>query len=147
MFDTTLIRKKDVHMIKKLEQLAKEMRLLYVDDNYELCETYTEFFQEIFKEVDCAHNGYEGLQLFRQNEYDLVITDINMPRMNGFSLIREIQKIRPDQRVIVVSAYSEIAYLSNINACHVDYFLVKPVDTKDLMKKVYECLEDMMAHQ
>ena len=138
---------KDYDMIKRLEQLAKEMRLLYVDDNDELCETYTGFFREIFKEVDCARDGYEGLQLFRRNGYDLVITDINMPRMNGFSLIREIRKIRPDQPVIVVSAYSEIAYLSKINDCYVDYFLVKPVDTKNMIEEVYRCLEDMMAHQ
>ncbi len=134
-------------MIKKLEEIAREMRLLYVDDNYTLCETYAEFFREIFHEVDCAHNGFEGLQLFREKAYDLVITDINMPRMNGFSLIREMRRIKPDQPVIVVSAYSEVAYLSSINACNVDYFLVKPVDTKALMEKVYLCLEDMMAHQ
>lgn len=134
-------------MIKKLKQIAKEMRLLYVDDNYELCETYTEFFKEIFEEVDCACNGYDGLQLFREQKYDLVITDINMPRMNGFSLIKEIRKIKPDQPIIVISAYSEIAYLSKINTCHVDYFLVKPIETKDLMEKVYACLEEMMIHQ
>ena len=133
-------------MIKKLEQIAKQMRLLYVDDNMELCQTYAQFFEDIFAEVDCALDGYEALKLFRSREYDLVITDINMPRVNGFSLIREIRKIRPHQPIIVVSAYSEIAYLSKINECKVDYFLVKPVETKVLMKKVYECLEDMMAH-
>ena len=134
-------------MIKKLEQMAKQMRLLYVDDSYELCETYTAFFRDIFKEVDYALDGYEGLQLFRQKQYDLVITDVNMPRMNGFSLIKEIRKIKPDQPVIVVSAYSEIAYLSKINACDVNYFLVKPVDTKELIQKVYDCLEDIIVHQ
>ncbi len=133
-------------MIKKLEQMAREMRLLYVDDNKELCQTYTHFFQDIFEEVDCAMDGYEALKLFRSRAYDLVITDINMPRMNGFSLIKEIRKIRPDQPVIVVSAYSEIAYLSKISECRVDHFLVKPVDTKMLMEKVYMTIEKKLVH-
>ena len=133
-------------MIKKLEQIAKEMTLLYVDDSYELCTTYTDFFRDIFREVDCASDGYEALQAFRRRDYDLVITDINMPRMNGFSLIREIQKVKPQQPLIVVSAYSEIAYLSKINTCHVDYFLVKPVDTAEMIEKIYDCLERMKVH-
>lgn len=134
-------------MIVKLEQVAKEMRLLYVDDSPELCETYQNFFRDIFKEVDCAQDGYEGWKLFQQNHYDLVITDINMPRMNGFSLIRKIHEVEPEQPLIVVSAYSEIAYLSKINECHVDYFLVKPVDTKDLIAKVYESLKEVLVHR
>ncbi len=127
-------------MIKKLENIAKDMKMLYVDDNKELCETNLSFFKDIFKEADYALNGYEALKLYEKNGYDLVITDINMPRLNGFSLIKKIKKKNPHQIVIVVSAYSEIAHLSKINDCKIDYFLIKPVDTKELIEKIYECI-------
>ncbi len=127
-------------MIKKLESVAKHMNLLYVDDNQELCETNLSFFKDIFNEVDFALNGFDALKLYKKRSYDLVITDINMPRVNGFTLIKEIQKFRPEQAVIVVSAYSEIGYLSQLHDCQIEYFLIKPVDTKELMEKIYECI-------
>ncbi len=127
-------------MIKKLEKVAKDMRLLYVDDNQELCETNVSFFKDMFQEVDYALNGIDALKFYEKKSYDLVITDINMPRLNGLALIKEIQKSQPEQSIIVVSAYSEIAYLSQVNDCNIEYFLTKPVDTKEMMEMIYECL-------
>ncbi len=127
-------------MIKKLEKVAKDMRLLYVDDNQELCETNVSFFKDMFQEVDYALNGIDALKFYEKKSYDLVITDINMPRLNGLALIKEIQKYQPEQSIIVVSAYSEIAYLSQVNDCNIEYFLTKPVDTKEMMEMIYECL-------
>ncbi|RUM66828.1 MAG: hypothetical protein DSZ05_03715 [Sulfurospirillum sp.] len=136
-----------MHMIKKLEKIARQMHLLYVDDNRELCETYVSFFQDIFAHVAYANDGKEALNLYRKNRYDLVITDINMPHMNGFTFIKQMKMINPEQAVIVVSAYSEIAYLSKINQCDITQFLVKPVDTKELIEKVYSVLEDLLVHE
>ncbi len=127
-------------MIKKLEKVAKDMRLLYVDDNQELCETNVSFFKDMFQEVDYALNGIDALKFYEKKSYDLVITDINMPRLNGLALIKEIQKSQPEQSIIVVSAYSEIEYLSQVNDCNIEYFLTKPVDTKEMMEMIYECL-------
>jgi len=134
-------------MIKKLEKIARHMHLLYVDDNKALCETYVSFFQDIFQSVECAFDGEEALELYKKNRYELVITDINMPHMNGFTFIKEMKAINPDQAVIIVSAYSEIAYLSQLNQCAVSHFLVKPVDTKELMRKIYSALEDILVHE
>jgi len=134
-------------MIRKLERIARNMHLLYVDDNKELCETYVSFFQDIFQSVECAFDGKEALEHYRKKRYDLVIADINMPRMNGFTLIKTIKEINPDQAVIIVSAYSEIVYLSKLNQCDISHFLVKPVDTKELMEKVYMVLEDLLVHE
>ncbi len=134
-------------MIKKLEKIAKSMKMLYVDDNKELCKTNLAFFKDIFEEADYALDGREGLKLYERKKYDLVITDINMPRLNGFTLIKNIRKLNPDQIIIVVSAYSEIAYLSKINNCKIDYFLVKPVDTKELIDKIYECITEELVRE
>jgi YesN/AraC family two-component response regulator len=149
LFDSREIQVKEVEnkMIKKLEKIAKHMHLLYVDDNKALCDTYLSFFQDIFQSVDCALDGKEGLALYQNKKYDLVITDINMPRMNGFNFIKAMKKINPDQAVIIVSAYSEIAYLSKLNQCDIDHFLVKPVDTKELIEKIYLVIEDMCVHE
>jgi len=127
-------------MIKKLEKITNKMSLLYVDDNQELCDVNMVFFKDIFQNVDFALNGEEALALYDKKQYDLVITDINMPKLNGFSLIKEIYKNNPFQVVIVVSAYSEVEYLSQLNDLKVDYFLVKPVDTKKIIEKIYECV-------
>ena len=135
-----MITRQEAHMIKKLKDIARELSILYVDDNKELCKTNLSFFNDIFKEADYALNGYDAIKLYKKNSYDLVITDINMPRLNGFLLIKKIKKINPHQTVIIVSAYSEIEHLSKINHCNIDYFLTKPVDTKELIAKIYECI-------
>ena len=124
--------------IKILKEKTKDLTLLYVEDNEQLKNIKLEMFNEIFKKVVYAENGYEGLMKYQNESFDLVITDINMPVMDGLEMVEKIQKIDPSQVVIVLSAYAEIEYLTKLSKLNVFCFLTKPVDMKNILQKIYD---------
>ena len=131
--------------IKILKEKTKDLTLLYVEDNEQLKNIKLEMFNEIFKKVVYAENGYEGLMKYQEEHFDLVITDINMPVMDGLEMIEKIQKTDPCQSVIVLSAYAEIEYLTKLSKLNIYCFLTKPVDRKKLLLKIYESTTSQLA--
>ena len=131
--------------IKILKEQTKELTLLYVEDNEQLKNVKLEMFNEIFKKVVYAKNGYEGLMKYQNESFDLVITDINMPVMDGLEMVEKIQKVSPTQAVIVLSAYAEIEYLTKLSKLNIFCFLTKPIDMKKLLQKIYESTSSKIA--
>jgi YesN/AraC family two-component response regulator len=131
--------------IKELKEKTKSITLLYVEDNEQLKNIKLEMFNDIFQKVVYAKDGYEGLMKYQEESFDLIITDINMPGMNGLDMIEKIQKINPSQEVIVLSAYAEIEYLSKLSKLNIACFLTKPVDIKKLVTKISESCERSIA--
>jgi len=124
--------------IKELKEKTKSVTLLYVEDNEQLKNIKLEMFNDIFQKVVYAKDGYEGLIKYQEESFDLIITDINMPGMNGLDMIEKIQKINPSQEVIILSAYAEIEYLSKLSKLNISCFLTKPVDIKKMVTKISE---------
>ena len=69
------------------------MRILLVEDNLDLCASLSDYLESHLAVVDCAYNGNAGLELARQQEFDAIILDINLPGLNGIQLC---QKLRQD---------------------------------------------------
>ena len=82
--------------------------------------------------VSCAENGEEGLKYFLQEHYDLVLTDIRMPKMNGLQLLEKIREIDRDVTVIILSAYSDFGYAKTALQQKAGDYLLKPIDPKSL---------------
>lgn len=119
--------------LHKLQTLAKDMTILYVEDEHQLRDETTAFLKKFFTIVDSAKNGKDGLELYIQNQYDIIITDIKMPIMNGIEMIKEIRKINSKQLVIIISAFDFSDLLSSFLKEGVNKFLSKPVTSKNLI--------------
>jgi YesN/AraC family two-component response regulator len=89
----------------------RKITLLYVEDEPDLREVESAVYKKIFKTLLEAKNGLEALELFKQhqNEIDVIITDINMPKMDGLTLTKEIKKIS-NIPIIITSAHSDPKY-------------------------------------
>ncbi|MAE69080.1 MAG: hypothetical protein CME06_01280 [Gemmatimonadetes bacterium] len=83
-------------------------RILIVDDEDELREMLAETVRSLGHEVHTASDGDVGLRVYKQQQIDLVITDLKMPRMNGLTLLREVKLVRPDAVVLMITAYPTI---------------------------------------
>jgi len=81
--------------INELKEKVENLRVLYVEDECELHESVGNFLSKFFKNVDNAYNGQEGLNLFEKNTYDIVISDLLMPFLNGSDMIKTMQLQRP----------------------------------------------------
>jgi len=129
--------------IKELKDITKNLSLLYVEDNSCLSKIKTELFEDIFKLTVLAEDGDIGLEKYKQAHYDLVITDINLPKLNGLKMVEEIFKIDSKQSVVVISAYSEVEYLSKIQELNIKHFLTKPAKSKDILNAIYESVKSL----
>jgi len=131
-------------MIKRLYQLSKDLDVLFVEDDDELRSQMSGMFSELFKSVDTGENGKAGLQKYMDRidaihkPYDLVITDINMPEMNGIEMIHAVYECNPLQPIVVVSAHNESEYLMELLHVGINSFLIKPVRHQELTTTLYK---------
>ena len=131
-------------MTKELYAISKELTVLFVEDDEQLRHQMEGMFKELFKEVTTAENGHIGLQRYTQRRekgprpYDIVITDINMPVMNGIEMIHAIYEQVPPQAIIVVSAHNESDYLVELLHVGINSFLIKPIKHEQLINTLYK---------
>ena len=95
---------------------------------------------------DTAEDGEQALELWRKNRYELVITDLKMPLLDGLGLIRELARIKAECEVIIVSAYGEFAYAQTAMQYGVKYYLLKPVDEEVLCGFLGRIAEELSDH-
>ncbi len=112
-----------------LKETAPLMSLLYVEDDAEIRENLGRLLSRLFKETVTAENGREALELYKQRKFDLVLTDINMPVMDGLEFIREVRKLDGVQPIMVSSArHDDSGLLLDLVNCSVSGFMPKPFD-------------------
>lgn len=89
--------------------------ILLVDDNRDGLLVRSSLLQELGYQVQTARNGEEGLKLFEASNFDVVVTDYKMPRMNGVELIQRIRKVKPEARIILLSGFVDPLGLTEEN--------------------------------
>ncbi|MEA2018357.1 MAG: response regulator [Campylobacterota bacterium] len=87
--------------------------------------------------MDTASNGEEGLELYKKNSYDLVITDILMPKMDGIEMSKEIKEINQYQNILIISAYSDTKDFVTSIKLGIDGYIIKPIDYEQLNLTLY----------
>lgn len=120
--------------------ITSSLRILYVEDDVILRENTITLLRDIFGEIHEASDGKEALMIYKKQKdsYDIVITDLNMPQMNGMDLIKNIQVINPKQPIIVVSAHNETEYFLESIRNNVNGYILKPIDFNQLMETIYK---------
>ncbi len=121
------------------------MHVLYVEDDLTLREELSIFLADIFKSVDLAKNGQEGLEKLAQYQYDIVITDVKMPVMDGVEMIAKMNELYPNQAILVTSAHNEIGNLCKLINLGVEDFLSKPLvgeQTFNVLLRVVKCINE-----
>ena len=127
--------------INKILEYSKNMNLLYVEDNAENRESTSNVLSIIFANIIIAVDGQDGLNKFKENNIDLIITDINMPNLNGIEMIKEIKKIDRNCDFIFLSANDDRKILLECIPLQANGFLVKPLDFEELISLIEEIIE------
>ncbi len=117
----------------------KEIKLLCVEDESGVAEWLLRHFSKIIPTVFVAKDGLDGFEIFKNEQPDIVITDIMMPSMNGLELSRRIKEAAPKTKIIVVTAYGSSEYLMEAIEIGVDRFLTKPLSLEKLDKSFFSC--------
>ena len=125
------------NIIEKIaSEYAKDMAVLVVDDDEVTIDIYKEVFENMFDHVDTACDGEEAYTKWSsgKRKYDLIITDLLMPKMDGFELIDKIRLRSPSQHIIVLSAIVDINEMRSILDLGIDGILVKPYNQEKMLK-------------
>lgn len=115
------------------------MHILVIDDEEGDRLVLTTILERAGFEVDDVGDGALGLALAHKNQYDLVITDIFMPRIEGFDVIKELKHHFPNQKIIAVSAgglVGDSTILDMAEACGADEVIIKPIDQQQFLRAV-----------
>lgn len=90
-----------------------------------------------------ASDGLRAIELFRQRNIDLLITDIRMPRMDGIELIRQVRQLQPETHCILLTAYGEFEYAREGIRLGVDNYLLKPVLQEEIIQTIQNALDNV----
>jgi len=118
-------------------ELIKNLKVLYVEDEIVLRDTTCSSLNSILKEVVVADNGQDGLEIFNNDSFDLIITDLSMPVMTGTEMIIEIRKQNKDIPIVVTTAYgSQNEDIIKLKDIGMDEYVMKPVDMMKLIQAI-----------
>ena len=116
---------------------TKDLSILYAEDDVELQEQTKDFFEVLFKRVVTVNNGADALTKYKEEQFDIVISDVKMPLMNGIELATCIREINPIQSIIIVSAYNDSESLVQFINLNVQQFIQKPIDIDNMLQTLY----------
>jgi PAS domain S-box-containing protein len=120
--------------------------LLYVEDEADARNMVSRMLAMNYPKLKlhAAENGAVGLELYREYAPDIVMTDINMPVMDGIRMSREIKALNPDARIIAVTAHSDTSYLLNAIEIGIHYYVLKPINYEELFGVTDKILEQIV---
>ena len=121
--------------------ITKDIRILVVDDEVGTREVCADFLSESGFELETATNGVEALSLLAKSSFQIILSDIQMPKMDGLTLLKEAKKLYPETEVILMTAYGGLP--SAIEALHhgaYDY-ISKPFSSEFLLNSVRKCID------
>ncbi len=129
------------HTRKYLENLT----LLCVEDSAVIRLIYEKLFLSLFKEVIFAEDGLEGFELFKN--VDIVLTDYNMPRLNGLEMVSHIRKLDETVPIILVTSFEDIDILKDAIHLQVNSFVHKPFETEDIWTAINKAVAQLIGHK
>ncbi len=128
-----------------MKDMLKNFTILYVEDEEPVRKNAVEYLSRVAKEVLEAKDGKEAIGMWKEHKPDIIITDINMPKLNGLDMASYIRANDKDVQIIIATAHSDTDYLLKAVELQLVKYIIKPI-TKDklvaALQKSIEFIED-----
>lgn len=121
--------------------MSRTNQILIVDDNPHMTSLLSETLEFFDYKGIAAEDGEEALNKLKENSFDMVITDLRMPRMGGMDLLRTIKDKFPDLPVVVITGFGTEASKDDALSAHADDFLSKPFKVDEIQKLLQKHLD------
>lgn len=131
-----------------LKDFIKTLNVLYVEDDFNAREISTKIFRKFFNTIDTKENGLEGYFAFKEKhinneKYDLIISDINMPKLDGIELLEKIREVDTEIPVIFITARHESDILLKAIELKISDFLIKPLNIDFITDVLHKTCEKL----
>jgi len=111
----------------------KKYTILYVEDDEGVRTINARFLNRMFNELFLANDGEEGYELYLKYHPDIILTDINMPKMDGITLSKKIREKDSNTKIIVSTAFSDKSYLLDAIELNLEKYIIKPLTNRNLL--------------
>ena len=124
------------------KEFLKTLTIMYVEDDESIRGSLSGIFKKIFGEVIICNDGNDGVNQFkyytqeRQSKIDAIVSDINMPNLNGIDMVKEIRELDEEVPVIFTTAHGESNYLMEAIKLKIAYYALKPINTTELLQNI-----------
>ncbi len=131
---------------------TQKLSILLVEDYIPLRDEITELLEEFFPSVEVASNGEEALSIYKNfrdkgQNFNIIISDIEMPIKNGVELSKEIYSINPKQHIIILSSHTNSKYLVEFINLGISQFITKPIDYETFIEILYKISSEIFLLQ
>ncbi len=126
-----------------LRSINKTIKILYVEDDDIARENGIEYLENYFEKIYEASDALIALKLYEKYQPDIIITDIQMPKLNGLEFVEKIRKTDSKTQVIVISAFSDKDYLLKAIELKLVKYLIKPIKENELKQALVSCMESI----
>ena len=120
--------------------------LLVVDDEKNMRDLLKEYLNEYGYEVTCAANGQDALQIYKQGDFDIVLSDLFMEPMDGLELLNNIKEINPDALFIMITGYPSIQSSIEVMKKGARDYITKPFNIDEIKVKIERALLEQNLH-
>lgn len=121
-----MIKTKECHMIKNLS-------IMYVEDDNLTRHSVQKILQKYYQEVFVAKDGEEGLLKYQSLRPNIVLTDLNMPKMDGLEMVAAIKQLNPNQVIALLTAHNEPSYQRQSSELGISTYILKPLNHKEFI--------------
>jgi len=118
--------------IDKLIENSQQLKVLYVEDNADAREMTVMILEDFFSNIVVAVDGEDGYNKFKEDDFDIIITDINMPKLNGIEMVKKIRKLNNNIPILILSAHNEDEFFIEGIKLGIDGYILKPIDVDQL---------------
>ncbi|EQB40375.1 hypothetical protein M947_00840 [Sulfurimonas hongkongensis] len=131
----------DVNCLKKLRNMCQNISVLYVEDEEGILIQTSRVLRKIFDDLDLASDGEEALRLYKNKYYDLIITDLNMPNIDGQALSSKIKEHNTNQNIIIISAHKDVDQILKLVQNGISGYVLKPIDVDMMFEQIFQSVE------
>ncbi len=132
---------------KRLKEICSPFSVLLVDDEEAARSQVYNILVLLFGNVMVAKDGLEALALYKEKPADLIITDLTMPRMDGFGLLEAVREIEKKQKVIVMSAHTETGVIVKAIKKSVDGYILKPIEANQMFEAIEKAVQTIQIEK
>lgn len=118
-------------------------KILVVEDSLDLLDCYQQGLKDANFDLDTATNGKDALKLTKKNQYALIVSDLKMPKKDGYDFIYQLRKKGPNVEtpIIVVSGFIDEDSISGLSGSQSIYFMNKPIELDALISNINNILK------
>jgi DNA-binding response OmpR family regulator len=122
----------------------QKISLLYIEDDKDIQEIYLDAINEQVDKVHLAYDGEEGYDVYLATKPDIILLDINMPKLDGLSLAKKIREIDSDVKIIITTAYAEQDKLLQAIELYLIKYILKPIDPTILKEALLKAKKEVL---